>query len=333
MEQLVVCGARRASLCTLPLELFDYIVSISYDLDPASVLTLRLAGTRRDDLIVRHLFRRVGLSALKSSREAFLGITSRPHLARHVRELIWYDLPYTSLDAHWERLGREDNIPREPPTEPPSPRKPFGASPRPLPDVYPKQLQLHALLAEACWMHNLPVDSAYDMPGHWQAVFDEFREWFLSALQAPPLLDTVTTRVLWYYGPPARDFIKPPSCLVGRDPAIKTIMECGGLIAVVSAQSDKFIEFITWAAQARICAAKTEAPGSAPRKAQSRANICQTFRGWPRHTVSSRTCIGSIREDAVPGSKRADVRFHELDESAVTELVSLLCTPAVVDKL
>lgn len=75
---------------TLPPEIVDNITSY---LDGRSLKSLRLVDGRNDAAIVRHLFSRIQLSALRVDRQSFIEIASRLDLARHVRELSWLVSP------------------------------------------------------------------------------------------------------------------------------------------------------------------------------------------------------------------------------------------------
>ena len=96
------------TLGTLPSELFDIVLGhISGDF--RSLKRLRLSGTTRshDEVILEHLFRRVSLSMLKSSVDEFTSIAANPHLARHVRVLVWQELPsYTGRLCMFDADGR-----------------------------------------------------------------------------------------------------------------------------------------------------------------------------------------------------------------------------------
>ncbi|KAK3937475.1 hypothetical protein QBC46DRAFT_416061 [Diplogelasinospora grovesii] len=57
------------------------------------------------------MFRRVGISKLVRDRDAFLGVAAAPHLAEHVRELVWYELDDYALCNHDAWVHTDMNLP------------------------------------------------------------------------------------------------------------------------------------------------------------------------------------------------------------------------------
>ncbi|KAM0556928.1 hypothetical protein ACHAPJ_005604 [Fusarium lateritium] len=77
------------TLASLPPEILEYI---SGHLDFPDLCTLRLVWPSLDSFVLSHLFSVIRLSFLERHRRQFLGISSSPHLARHVRQLHWFSL-------------------------------------------------------------------------------------------------------------------------------------------------------------------------------------------------------------------------------------------------
>lgn len=97
--------ARSCVLTGLPFEILAEILS-DYELDQSDRKELRLTCRVLEGIATPLVFRRVPLSKLISDRDAFLEIASRPHLAEHVREIVWYELAPDEGSSFFDRLGR-----------------------------------------------------------------------------------------------------------------------------------------------------------------------------------------------------------------------------------
>ncbi|KAI1442829.1 hypothetical protein F5Y02DRAFT_420597 [Annulohypoxylon stygium] len=82
----------------LPAELFRIIfseINVTHD----DLKSLRLVSKSWTDHATDLLFHRICLSRLKKDRDSFLNIAARPHLAKCVRVLVWYEL--ANDIPHW----------------------------------------------------------------------------------------------------------------------------------------------------------------------------------------------------------------------------------------
>ncbi|KAI1328308.1 hypothetical protein F5Y16DRAFT_158573 [Xylariaceae sp. FL0255] len=89
----------------LPIELC-FIIANDECLTRRDLGALRLACRVFTDPVASILFHRVKISRLAKDRDSLAGIASTPHIAAHVRELIWYEL---NLED-WESQLNWDNI-------------------------------------------------------------------------------------------------------------------------------------------------------------------------------------------------------------------------------
>lgn len=165
-------GPHRAALGTLPPELFDIVIDHISD-DIRSLKRLRLSGIAlaHDELILQHLFRRVSLSLLKSSVHSFTSIAARPHLARHVRVLVWQELPPR---AGYPGMFDEDIAAA-------SSRR----DSRKLAELFRQREEVLDRVADACWVRVVDDSIVRHRAYHW-AVSEYFWSWFSPALANMP---------------------------------------------------------------------------------------------------------------------------------------------------
>lgn len=183
-------NSRRASVDTLPRELFDNVLQFINDVPTFKVL--RITGTCHDDLITRRLFSRVGLSILKSS---VVSIAACPRLAQHVRALVWHELAPLSDSL----ISKNAVFVRKTDTSSPSCRP----DPRAAAEAYRERERLWVLAKAACWItmpemsnfspgadrHRDPLEGHRDFLA---ATFAYFCEWFVPAVDKMPSLDMFT---------------------------------------------------------------------------------------------------------------------------------------------
>ncbi|KXJ87261.1 hypothetical protein Micbo1qcDRAFT_236450 [Microdochium bolleyi] len=197
-----------ASFRDLPYEVFGIIVNSLGD-HPRSLKALRLVSTHHDDQIVHHLFRRVSLSMLKTSVHSFTSIAAHPHLARHVRVLLWQDLPSTDHLSMFEDEIREAGPQRDS---------------RRLAELFRLREQVRDRVASACWMRD--VDGALLWHRAYFTVSSEyFRSWFVPALASMPQLNKLvieamhrSTRIRGVVDP--RDGKRPVTAEMLSDPNV-----------------------------------------------------------------------------------------------------------------
>jgi hypothetical protein len=96
-------------LISLPLEVLANIFSDA-ELSQADRKALRLTCRCLNLPARTALFRRIVLSSLYSDRDAFLSVAATPHLAVHVRELVWHETPDES-SLGYIGLIEDDDIP------------------------------------------------------------------------------------------------------------------------------------------------------------------------------------------------------------------------------
>ncbi|KAF4959501.1 hypothetical protein FSARC_10706 [Fusarium sarcochroum] len=77
------------TLTDLPPEILEYILG---HIDFPGLGNVRLVWPSLDSFVLPHLFCVIRLSFLEKHRRQFLGISSSPHLARHVQQLRWFSL-------------------------------------------------------------------------------------------------------------------------------------------------------------------------------------------------------------------------------------------------
>jgi hypothetical protein len=116
------------------------------------------------------LFYRICLSKLKTDRHAFLNVATRPHLARAVRALAWYELAEDELSFN------------------------------PLQDPFAAGLDLVVQARDVFWIPTQALREPTDETLHAQiAAIEEFRPHFYAALDAMPSLHTVITQPMHPY--------------------------------------------------------------------------------------------------------------------------------------
>lgn len=84
----------------LPTELLFMIMS---HLDRKDKKTFRLLDPRCSPMPLPILFRSIGFSRLRRDRDAFEMIAAHPHLAVHVRELVWWELQLEAWDPSYRK--------------------------------------------------------------------------------------------------------------------------------------------------------------------------------------------------------------------------------------
>ena len=96
-----------ASLGDLPSELLADILS---ELEgPDDIKSFRLTCRGCASAAVPVLFGRIRVSRLRKDWDAFEQIATRPHLAQHVRELVWYELHLESWTGESQLLDADKN--------------------------------------------------------------------------------------------------------------------------------------------------------------------------------------------------------------------------------
>ncbi len=155
------------SIPDLPNEILSSIVSYLEDSDDWKAF--RLICRVCEPIPVPFLFRRIQLSRLKRDRDAFEQIASCPHLAEHVRELVWYEL---QLEAWASDRGFTDGL------------SPLGS------DVFDTMKQLLANAAsdpELFWIPRFELPS-----GNWmeepqlRTIVENFRPSYFRHLERTP---------------------------------------------------------------------------------------------------------------------------------------------------
>ena len=154
----------------LPTEVFDLIIEPLSSIDLKSI---RLTCKRFEILAARRLFRKAGMSFLRTDRDAFFGISSSPHLRTFVEELVWYECPlYIPQNARYYPLdeGIEDT-------------------------------QRISLYQEALWLpvnsHVVEGDTVNEIdPKYLDGPFQVFLYEFSTALKTMPRLHTVISETV-----------------------------------------------------------------------------------------------------------------------------------------
>lgn len=143
--------------------------------------SLRLVCRSTTDHVTYLLFKNIGLSRLKIDREAFLNVAARPHLARAVRVLTWYEL--AEFLVEWDALQPFPGTQSKP-----------GLEELELEDTEAMFSDIKIQLRDACWIPSRWPASGYgirkpptemNQPVHSSAFYiEEFRPLFHAALDA-----------------------------------------------------------------------------------------------------------------------------------------------------
>lgn len=80
-----------ATLTDLPFEMLS-ITAADSGLTNRDRKQARLACRQLADAMTPVIFRRAYISRIKNDRDAFLSLAASPHLAAHVKEIIWFEL-------------------------------------------------------------------------------------------------------------------------------------------------------------------------------------------------------------------------------------------------